>query len=91
MSEPYFKENMTGQEFFQNQIDASSAFETPLEIKLPSDLEKIKALCELCKLQEEGFCCPEHCCDVSKNNKLMVIKCSGIPVAVNIAKSGSKF
>ena len=26
----------------------------------------MKQLCDLCKIKEEGFCCPDHCCDVSK-------------------------
>ena len=71
-SEPYFKENMTGQEFFQNQIDEADAFEKGFEVRLPSDIEKIKQMCELCQIQEEGFCCPEHCCDVSFNTFTMI-------------------
>mmetsp|Transcript_18426 Transcript_18426/g.28275 ORF Transcript_18426/g.28275 Transcript_18426/m.28275 type:complete len:99 (+) Transcript_18426:122-418(+) len=54
---------MTGAEFFSNQVDKSDAFEQPFEIQRPKALEKIKALCEMCSIEEAGFCCPEHCCD----------------------------
>ena len=56
---------MTGKEFFEIQVDRSTVFKEPLEIKRPQHIENLKALCELCKIEEEGFCCPEHCCDVS--------------------------
>ena len=54
---------MTGKEFFEMQVDSSNVFEEPFEIKRLTDLEQIKMLCELCQIVEEGFCCPEHCCD----------------------------
>lgn len=63
--EPKYTPGMSGQHFFENQVDASDVFEEPLVIRLPSDIEKLKAMCELCQIEEEGWCCPEHCCDVS--------------------------
>ena len=63
--EPYYKENMTGREFFEAQVDAAEVFEEPLNIAHPTDIEKLKAMCELCQIVEPGWCCPEHCCDVS--------------------------
>lgn len=62
------KENMTGKDFYQYQVDLCNAFDKDFEIKRP-DLDDVKLLCPMCILQreetEEGFCCPEHCCDVS--------------------------
>ena len=63
-SSVYFREGMTSQEYFEMQVDKSNAFEEPFVIERP-DLEKIKLMCALCQIVEEGFCCPEHCCDVS--------------------------
>lgn len=60
----YFREGMTSQEFFEKQVDKSNVFEEPFLIQMP-DLEQIKAMCALCQIKEIGFCCPEHCCDVS--------------------------
>ena len=62
---PLFKPNMTGKEFFKNQVDKSMVFEEPFIIKRPDDVENLKVLCELCKTEEPYFCCPDHCCDVS--------------------------
>ena len=58
------KENMTGKDFYKIQVDTSSALEQPFNIQRPDD-EDVRKLCELCKIVEEGFCCPDHCCDVS--------------------------
>ena len=64
-NEPKYTPGMSGQQFFENQVDASDVFEEPFNMKLPSDLERLKAMCELCQIEEVGWCCPEHCCDVS--------------------------
>lgn len=64
--EPKYAPGMTGQQFFENQVDASDVFEEPFNMRMPSDPERIKAMCELCQIKEEGWCCPEHCCDVSE-------------------------
>lgn len=61
----YYRPNMTGKEFFEIQVDKSTFLREEFEIKRPSNIENLKALCELCAIKEEGFCCPEHCCDVS--------------------------
>ena len=58
------KENMTGKDFYKIQVDTSSALEQPFNIQRPDD-EDVRKLCELCQIVEEGFCCPDHCCDVS--------------------------
>lgn len=64
-SKPYkIRENMTGKDFYKHQVDNSIAFEKPFVIQRP-DEEDIKQLCELCNIKEDGFCCPDHCCDVS--------------------------
>jgi hypothetical protein len=46
-------------------------------------------LCDLCKIKEEGFCCPEHCCDVSEFIKKINYKLnSGIIADAIIVKKG---
>ena len=47
-NEPYYRDQMTGKEFFEMQVDASNAFEEPFIIKRPTDPERLKALCEMC-------------------------------------------
>ena len=61
----YFRPHMTASMFFEHQVDKSNAFRMEFEIKRPKNIENLKILCELCSIEEEGFCCPEHCCDVS--------------------------
>jgi hypothetical protein len=46
--EPYYRPDMSGRDFFENQVDASDVFEIPFNMKLPTDLDRIKAMCELC-------------------------------------------
>lgn len=41
-NEPYFREEMTGKEFFEMQVDASNAFEEPFIIKRPTNMDKLK-------------------------------------------------
>ena len=65
VTKPYFKQDMSGKEYFEHQRDASKAFNEPFVVQRPDNVEDLKSLCELCKIEEEGFCCPEHCCDVS--------------------------
>ena len=59
---------MTGKEFFEVALDKHRfEREKDFEVKLPKHMENLKILCELCSIEEEGFCCPEHCCDVSNH------------------------
>ena len=46
--EPKYTPGMTGKQFFENQVDASDVFETPFYKKLPTDIERLKAMCQLC-------------------------------------------
>jgi hypothetical protein len=46
--EPKYTPGMSGRDFFENQVDASDVFEIPFNMKLPTDLDRIKAMCELC-------------------------------------------
>ena len=58
-------DGITGAQFFKKQVFTSIRTETDFKIKLPEDVEELMKICELCKLEELHFCCPEHCCDVS--------------------------
>ena len=78
----YFKPEMSAKEYFQHQIDASYAFNEPFMMQRPTDLEDLKALCEMCQIVEEGFCCPEHCCDVSFLFLVILFKMSFVVVIV---------
>ena len=46
--EPKYTPCMSGRDFFENQVDASDVFEEPFNMKLPTDVERLKAMCELC-------------------------------------------
>ena len=59
------KKEHPGDQYYRLLVKAAKKADAEFKVKRPDDLDELKEMCDLCQHTEYGFCCPEHCCDVS--------------------------